>query len=112
MPQASVVAAELRRLADSLDKEPEAEIERPTLDFYHWSKESKDRFLNLARLFPRPFDKCYEGNDFKILYENDGIKVYAKADRDYVCKLVTPAVDAVYECEPLLSQEELDEVGR
>ena len=35
MPLAKDVAAELRKLADCLDKSPEAEIKKPSVSFWH-----------------------------------------------------------------------------
>lgn len=109
MPQASVVAAELRRLADSLDKEPEVKISRPIVAFYHGADRDKPSFLAEVSLFPRPLTKTYDDREVEVSYKNDGILVYAKINRNAVCKMVKPAE---YECEPLLSQEELDEVGK
>ncbi len=52
MPKAHEVASELRKLANSLDREPETLITQPLVFFNTGARKSE--FLNLARLFPRP----------------------------------------------------------
>ncbi len=110
MPKASVVATELRRLADSLDKEPEAEIRRPCVSFYHWDESERDKFLALARLLPRPLKKDYTDQELKLSYESEGVWVYTQIPRNTICRLVAPAIPAQYECDPILSEAELSEV--
>lgn len=116
MPKAREVAAELRRLADALDREPETAVQTAWLTFYCGSKEI---FLNMARLIPRPFvRRCDEGgNGYDRLHLEYGgfspghpIHVDCSVLRTQISALVTPARAAVYECEPLLSDEELQEV--
>lgn len=104
MPKASEVAAELRKLASSLDSFPDAEIPRGWCDFFcHADKES---FLTLALNMPRPFEKIYEAGDLRVRYNNPALRVDLHVRRDTVCRLVKPAQEAVYECEPLLSDAE------
>ena len=105
MTTAGAVAAELRRIADALDKEPEAEIVKPTVWF--WSYDHRASFLNLIRLIPRPIEKEY-GISSLIVRKRDwpNTQFQARVDRSVVCKIVEPAKPAVYECEPLLSDEE------
>ena len=110
MPQASVVAAELRRIADSLDKEPETEIEQPMISFYHWSESEKIQFLNEVRLLPRPLQKKYNGEEVSLEHETPGARVYAKIQRKAICRLIRPAIPAEYDCDPILSEQELQEV--
>ena len=52
---AGQVAIELRKLADSLDREPEAAIEKPGVYLYHWGQ--KETFLALAKILPRPLTR-------------------------------------------------------
>jgi hypothetical protein len=109
MPKAVEIAAELRRIADVLDKEPEAELVKPTLSFHHWS--DKARFLELVKVFPRPFDKEYEPPtdeyaNLILKHSTDGLFVFSSILRNAVCRIKTPAQAAEYECEPLLSLEE------
>ena len=108
MPKANEVATELRKLADALDKSPEAEIAQLFATFYCYSKE---QFLNTASVFPRPFDKPKDEYDF-ILQNPNGtspnspIWLRATVDRSRVCELIEPAKPAVYRCDPILSEAE------
>lgn len=110
MPQASVVAAELRRIADSLDKEPEAKIDKPYLFFSHWAESEKQEFLNEARLLPRPLQKKYTDTELTLEYDSEGARVWTKIQRNAVCRLIRPAIPAEYDCDPILSEQELQEV--
>jgi len=108
MTTAKEVALELRRIADSLEREPETEIKAPLVYFpQSYSVDAKSHFLNIARLMPRPYEKTYRERELEIGYGTEAIKVYATVDRDRVCTVITPAVPAVYDCEPLLSETEL-----
>lgn len=111
MPKASEVAAELRRVAEALDREPETVIERGMLSFYcnQYSAEDKGKkvFLDLVRLLPKPLQKEADKNDYTVyLGKNGPLWVRAKIARMTMCTLVSPAVEAVYDCVPLLSLEE------
>ena len=110
MPKANEIANELRKLADALDKEPEAELEQPSVLFYHWGEGQKDKFLNLARLMPRPFEKQYAGDDLKIVRDAGAIRVSGMINRTAVCEMVEPAKPAVYRCDPILSETEEAEI--
>ena len=104
---AGLAAIELRKLADALDKEPNAEIKRPCVFFSHWDE--KDDFLRLISLLPRPLRKSVSDGDFprlKIEYESAGIDIDATILQNSMCELVEPAKPAVYRCAPLLSLEE------
>ena len=112
MPKAHEVASELRKLADSLDREPEADISRPSVFFNTGAKKSE--FLNLARLFPHPFIKQqapYFSGKLEILYKTPGAEIKAWIERSEVCRLVRPAQEAEYECEPIFSQVEEESLG-
>ncbi len=106
MPKAYELAIELRKLADSLECEPEAEIRKPVIDFYHWGDTQKQQFLNLARLLPRPLVKTYDDDYFRLDHDTPALRIYTKIPRKDICRLVTPAREAVYECDPILSAEE------
>lgn len=106
MPKASEVASELRKLADSLDREPDAETGRAWLDFFCHA--NKSQFLTHAKTLPRPCEKIYDRSELKLRYESDALRVDVHVERDTVCRLVEPAREAVYECEPLLSEAEED----
>ena len=107
MTTAGAVAAELRRMADALDKEPEANIVKGNLWF--WNGENKESFLNLVRLVPRPLKKVYEegiGASVIATHETDALTIELRIARNSVCQIVEPAKPAVYKCEPLLTDEE------
>lgn len=108
MTTAGQVAIELRKLADALDKEPAAAIVRPYILF---NTDDKEVFLALARMFPRPYDKSVDGEETQwpnrqIKYQNESIHAWATCPLAKTCVLVSPAIPAKYECEPLLSAEE------
>ena len=110
MTTTGAVAIELRRVADALDKEPEAPIESPVLGFYCDSYTANDKgksgFLALARIMPRPLEKKPDDITFRLNYKTDALFVSMQISRKMVCKLVKPAQPAEYECEPLLSDGE------
>jgi len=110
MPKASEVAAELRKFADSLDTNPDAEILAASVYFYHWNKKNKDQFMALAKLLPRPLKKELRGSednkDLTLLYESDAMKVYSEIPQAATCTLIEPARPAVYRCDPILSDED------
>lgn len=112
MPQASEVAAELRKLADSLDTTPDAEIPAPGL-YFPCCYLDKQHFLNVAAILPRPFAKTYPagGKEIEIQYKTAAISIYTRALRENVCRIVKPAQEAVYACEPLLSEVEAAQIG-
>lgn len=107
MPKASEVASELRKLADSLDKQPEVEIPAPGV-YFPTRYEDKKAFLNVASILPHPIKKTYpcNGTEIELEYRTSAIRVSTCGQRDTVCKLVEPAKPAVYRCEPLLSEAE------
>lgn len=106
MPKAYEVAIELRKLADSLECEPEAEITKPVMSFYHWGEPGKQHFLNVVRLLPRPLVKNYDDSDIMLDHDTPALRVYAKIQRSVVCRMVKPAQPAEFECDPILSVEE------
>lgn len=109
-PKASRVAAELRRLADSLDRFPDLAMPPPHIFFScTYRDDEKTLFLNMARLLPRPLDKDEDGpnsSDRSLSYKNDAIFVRSYLAKSKLCELVEPARPAVYRCVPLLSEEE------
>lgn len=112
MPLAKEVAAEFRRLADCLDKEPDAQIDRPLVSWYHYSKDQRELFLKEARLLPRPLKKSVSSSDeLSIDYNSPAMWAYAKIPRNAICELIEPAKPAVYKCEPLLSDAQIEEIG-
>ena len=117
MPKASEVAAELRKLADALDCDPEQELFRPEIDFTCKYKSSFGRdkakkiFIALARILPHPLKKgtqSFDSEAIELRHTSDALIVVTSIERTKVCKLIEPAktIPAVYKCEPLLSAEE------
>jgi|GEM_PF-3526593 len=119
MITAGNVANELRKLADALDREPEQELPQARVEFYckYMGEKGKPMFLALARLLPRPLakgPKKYDESAIDVSFSSEALQVYACIERNKVCKLVEPSrtIPAVYECEPLLSEEEAAAVAR
>ena len=106
MPKAHEVASELRKLADSLDREPEAEITEPTIVASHYGAKEKTPFMNLARLLPRPYEKKWKETEVELRYDSKTLTFIACIQRSIVCELIEPAKPAVYRCDPLLSVAE------
>lgn len=108
MPLAKDVAAELRKLADALDKFPETVI--PTADV-NLHADSKDAFVDTVRILPRPLKKRLTDTGqswarVRVEYGNTAIRVDCSVPQSLCCILVEPAKPAVYECPPILSPEE------
>ena len=108
MATAREIATELRRIADVLDSNPETNIIKPDLLFYHGYGASKDDFIRLAQIFPRPYKKSdgFSHDEIVLTHENASLEVRATIDKSKVCTIKIPARPAVYDCEPLLSLEE------
>lgn len=110
---ASMVAAQLRMLADALDKEPDAII-RPAWVSFHCN--TKEEFLNVARLLPRPLQKSIDspGRNFaryQLEYLSPTMDVHCSVPQSTTCKLIRPAQPAVYDCDPLLPEFESQAVS-
>ncbi|HXF12266.1 MAG TPA: hypothetical protein VN517_03875 [Terriglobales bacterium] len=111
---AGKVAAEFRKLADSLDANPEAEIEKPSIYFYC---DAKNNFVSTVKLLPRPLAKTVSDKDdpkwarVRVEYRTDVIDVEASIPQSLTCELIEPAKPAVYRCDPILSLEEEAEVS-
>lgn len=103
MPNAREIATELRRIADAIEREPETQLVRPMLSFYC---NEKDEFLASARLLPRPMKKDMTEHRYGLENMDSVVWLRSMVDRNKVCTLVKPAVPAVYDCAPLLSEEE------
>lgn len=113
MPKASAIASELRWMADILEKEPEAELIKPDLSFYHGCSGTKDQFIALSSIFPRPFKKGdgFDHDKITLTHEVDALHVYASIEKSKLCILVEPAKPAKYKCVPLLSLEEEESIA-
>lgn len=111
MPRAIEVAAELRKLADALEKGGDAKMKKPTLYFYCDSTTVQE-FKNAAKLLPRPLAKGIQDEDdpkwcrVRLEYNSASLDVEASIPRAATCRIIEPAKPAVYDCEPLLSDAE------
>jgi hypothetical protein len=104
--KASVVAQELRRIAEGLEREPDTMMEQPMVSFYC---DAAAAFKACARLL-KPWKKDPTERQFRLENRADGGWLRAIIDRSKVCELVEPAKPAVYRCDPLLSEEEFASV--
>ena len=111
--KAGLVAIELRKLADALDKEPEASIVRPNIYFTcsYVGDFGKDAFLSLAKLLPRPLVKRPTESEYQLAGENDAISFETSITRSQICTLVEAAKPAVYDCPSILSEAEEASLG-
>ena len=88
--KASELATKLRKLADALDKAPDAEI-NPYVSISP-RKDDKETFLELAKVLPRPLTKKirHEGTSYEdFTLEGDGFVL--GIPRSKMCILVEPA---------------------
>jgi len=106
MPLAKDVATELRKIADGFDREPDAEMPYAFVSFTHHTKES---FLAMARVMPRPIEKQVTDSNLRLKYKNEAITLWVDVPQSLTCVLITPAHDAVYRCEPILSLIDIEE---
>lgn len=117
MPLAKDIAIELRKLADCLDLNPEVSVITPDLTFWYGSGSSKDQFLATARILPRPVTKNYPKDSesysrVSVDHTTPALKVITSIYRESVCRIVTPAKPAVYDCElTLLDSEDAELVA-
>ena len=107
--KASEVANELRRIADALAG---SDLDIDPFLVIHTTERNKESFQNLAKIMPKPMVKgvdflgtSYE--DFKLSHEFWAIKT----SRSTVCHIKEPAKPAVYECDPIFSTNEEDELA-
>lgn len=113
MPTAHAVATELRKLADSLDTQPETIVHKASI--YFWC-DSKEEFLATAGLLPRPYKKSedsYGTEDYRkihLTHSTAVVDVDVSVYKSLTCQLVEPAKPAVYRCIPILSALEEAEI--
>jgi hypothetical protein len=110
MPTPQAIAAELRKVADGLDR-VDSEINIPYA-FLHFDHKTKESFLATAKVFPRPLKKdliCPEKPfaEIRLSYSSEALHLWTKVLQSLTCELVEPAKPAVYRCDPLLSEVEL-----
>ena len=108
---AGAVAAELRRLAEALDKISDQSVPTVMVSFF---AEEREEFLNVAKSLPRPIRKYREDNAYPnfIVGHGDPMKdpawIRALISADKTCRIVKPARPAIYDCEPILSLDEVE----
>jgi hypothetical protein len=108
--KASELATKLRKLADGLDKAPDAEID--TYVSITPVNDDKQTFLELAKVLPHPLTKKirHEGTSYEdFTLKGDGFVL--GIPRSTMCILVEPAGPARYECPTILSDEEEEALG-
>jgi hypothetical protein len=110
MPKAIDIANELIAFAHQLAKDPEAEIQKAEVIFDHFCSESKDSFLNLVKVFPRPFNKKYTDYYLTLNHNTDNAKFKAEIIRSAICEKVSDPIPAKYKCVPLLNEAEDAEI--
>jgi hypothetical protein len=111
MPFAKEIAAELRKIADALDLNPEVETIKPTLSFFFFYAEEKEKFMATARLLPRPVQKQYPEDDdhfsrVRVVHSADAVDVETSIYRTAICTIVKPAQPAEYDCSLTLLDHE------
>jgi hypothetical protein len=111
LAKASEIAAELRKLAESFDSISDS-IDIPYLYVatHHYEKDS---FLAVARAMPRPVKKGetnYSIPEINLRYKSNAIDFYVSIPKSLTCEIVEPAKPAVYKCDPILSQLEVENV--
>lgn len=92
-------ARELQETAGLLLSKPEVEIGHKIPETRGWFFSEKEIFLNLVRAL-KPGKKVITDN--YVDFYPAGAHIQLTIDRNLVCRRLNP----VYECEPLLSQEE------
>ena len=94
-------AVEMRKIAEFLDSRPEFEIdicETGEIRFYFYDKES---FVKAAKALGDAEKKVTSYEDFQLVSKH--AKVTLSIPRDKVCRKVV-----TYDCEPLFSAEEVE----
>lgn len=111
MPKAHEVATELRKLADCLDKNGDVEVTKPSLHFFYFTGSDKEKFLDTARILPRPVQKDYPAGNSEydricVAHTTPGLEVKTSIYRVAICELIEPAKPAVYDCKLTLLDHE------
>ena len=113
MPTAHEVATDLRAIADRLDENPDAIM--PRMEFGRYFGEDTEGFKKFVALMPRPIEKQFNGDGkYDSVYAKhtmNALDLRAQVYRGSICRIVKPAIPAVYECGSFLSDEELDQVS-
>ena len=105
------LARNLRELADKLDAKPDFALPFHSDPYLHifFPSGQKAEFLAAAKVLGGV--KSPSVYYYALRQSCGTFYLDCSIPREAVCKLVKPAQDAVYECEPLLSQAEEAEIG-
>ncbi len=99
--------ANLRKLADLLEKHGDAEIRMVAATIWF---DEKEPFMAVAREFPKPYAQEFEEGQYgnlKLQHGklNESGKLELRIRRSAICELIEPARPARFHC-PILSPEE------
>ena len=106
------LATDLAKMAEHLKQQPDLEI-----GTFYLTNESYnttgEQFKTIAKSFPKPLRKRVTSSStgssditLESPKEVTGFTLYFRVPQNKVCRVVTPARPAVYDCEPLLTPEE------
>ena len=100
--------ANLRKLADLLEKHGDTEIRMTSARVWFDSKES---FMTFARDFPRPYEKVYEHRQYGSFSLTHGKlsetgDINLDIERSAVCEMIEPPRPAKFHCPSIFSPEE------
>ena len=101
------IACHLKQLADDLLARPEYETNRVCDVIYLGYSSLKHDFLQFATHL-QPCRKEFSDAEFRLSFGSGPTKLVLFGPRETVCRLVRPAE---YDCVPLLSDEELMQIG-
>ena len=106
MPLAKEVAAELRKLADTLDASSDTSVSVARINLHSYDEEA---FRNIVRLLPKPLKKKFSGGFVEVIYGglDCPIQITCSMLQERLSfRLIRPAQEAVYEHAPILSEAE------
>jgi hypothetical protein len=104
------LADALIRLATRFKQAAAFELPQYRRPWLHWSFwEEKASFIAAARVLGG--NKRYTDTDLSLEQDFGPLEVCLRIDRKAVCRIVEPAKPAVYECDPILSEEEEAQIG-
>lgn len=103
------LALALQKLSVHLQEQPEVEIGCISIGNIYGT--TGEQFKAIAAVMPKPLTKRYDPPTDVMPWiwldgSIDGVELKFHAERNKLCKLVSPAKPAVYECDPLLSPDE------
>jgi hypothetical protein len=103
------LATELAKLAEHLNAQPDMDLGDIRIANHSCTGE---QFKAIAKVMPKPLHKRITNDSLDWIYLEtpDGaiLAMSFHAERKRICTLITPAQPAVYACEPLLSDEEIE----